>query len=57
VRSAMGDGEKAVVLPQPRAARGRWVGPEGAELAGVEEAEEERQGHARRVAGLRLEED
>jgi hypothetical protein len=38
----VGDCEAAVAPPLPQAARGRWLGPEGAELAGVEEAEEER---------------
>jgi hypothetical protein len=39
-----------------RLGRRRWAGPERAELSDVEEAEE-RQGRARRAAGLRVEED
>jgi hypothetical protein len=39
-----------------RLGRRRWAGPERAELSDVEEAEE-RQGRARRAAGLCVEED
>jgi hypothetical protein len=52
----VGGGETGGRRRRGGATRQRWAGPERAELSDVEEAEE-RQGRARRAAGLCVEED
>jgi hypothetical protein len=53
----VGGGGSAVAPPQAWVTCWQWVGPEGAELAGMKEAEEERRGCTWRAMGLCVEKD